>query len=87
MYRSTPYFLFFKAANVLYDEKGNIKLADFGISKWLNNISTVNDGTALNGAAINPASAENNTECVGSVYWMAPEVIRGDRYARRADIW
>ncbi|KAG2486893.1 hypothetical protein HYH03_014487 [Edaphochlamys debaryana] len=57
--------------NVLVSRDGVVKLADFGASK------AYRDHTI--------------TDCMksvrGSVFWMAPEVIRGTGYGRRADIW
>ncbi|KAG2431793.1 hypothetical protein HXX76_009288 [Chlamydomonas incerta] len=60
-----------KGGNALVSRDGIVKLADFGASK------AYRDHTI--------------TDCMksvrGSVFWMAPEVIRGTGYGRRADIW
>jgi mitogen-activated protein kinase kinase kinase len=62
-----------KADNILLDLDGTCKISDFGISKKTDNIYG-NDKT-------------NNMQ--GSVFWMAPEVIRSDGkgYSAKVDIW
>ncbi|KAL8724027.1 MAG: hypothetical protein Q9166_008171 [cf. Caloplaca sp. 2 TL-2023] len=62
-----------KADNILLDVDGTCKISDFGISKKTDNIYG-NDAT-------------NNMQ--GSVFWMAPEVVRsqGQGYSAKVDIW
>ncbi|PKS07170.1 hypothetical protein jhhlp_005770 [Lomentospora prolificans] len=62
-----------KADNILLDIDGTCKISDFGISKKTDNIYG-NDKS-------------NNMQ--GSVFWMAPEVIRseGEGYSAKVDIW
>ncbi|POR39138.1 Protein kinase byr2 [Tolypocladium paradoxum] len=66
-----------KGANILVDNKGTIKISDFGISKKLE--------------ASNILSGANNSRhrpsLQGSVFWMAPEVVKQTSYTRKADIW
>lgn len=66
-----------KGANILVDNKGTIKISDFGISKKLE--------------ASNILSGANNSKhrpsLQGSVFWMAPEVVKQTSYTRKADIW
>ncbi|XP_078254877.1 mitogen-activated protein kinase kinase kinase 22 [Rhinoraja longicauda] len=61
-----------KGANILRDSSGNVKLADFGASKRLQTICT--SGTGMKSVT-------------GSPYWMSPEVISGEGYGRKADVW
>jgi serine/threonine protein kinase len=61
-----------KGANILVDNRGVVKLADFGASKTLSGIVTMTDGLK---------------SVRGSPYWMAPEVIKQSGYGRQADIW
>ncbi|XP_055956740.1 uncharacterized protein LOC126821892 isoform X2 [Patella vulgata] len=60
-----------KAANILRDTQGNVKLGDFGASKRLEKLR----------------SASGLKTYVGTPYWMAPEVIKSEGYGRKADIW
>jgi mitogen-activated protein kinase kinase kinase len=62
-----------KADNILLDLDGTCKISDFGISKKTDNIYG-NDVT-------------NSMQ--GSVFWMAPEVVRsqGQGYSAKVDIW
>ncbi|KAK7735299.1 ATP binding [Cytospora paraplurivora] len=66
-----------KGANILVDNKGTIKISDFGISKKLE------ASNILSGAANN----KHRPSLQGSVYWMAPEVVKQTSYTRKADIW
>eukprot|EP00741_Cyanophora_paradoxa_P001846 tig00000507_g1789.t1 len=61
-----------KGANILVDNTGTIKLADFGASKKLAEIMTISDG---------------HKSLRGTPYWMAPEVIKQTGHGRQADIW
>lgn len=65
-----------KGANILVDNKGGVKISDFGISK------RVEASTVLGSRASGrPPSMQ------GSVYWMAPEVVRQTAHTKKADIW
>lgn len=61
-----------KSANVLVETTGNVKLADFGCSKVLNEL--------LEGE-------ETYDSVLGTPHWMAPEVIRQEGAGLPADIW
>ena len=59
-----------KSDNILFNSKGEVKLADFGYAVQL--------------------TAQNNARKskVGTVCWMAPELIKGERaYDTKIDIW
>ncbi|XP_032093022.1 mitogen-activated protein kinase kinase kinase 3-like [Thamnophis elegans] len=61
-----------KGANILRDSVGNIKLGDFGASKRIQTI-------CMSGTGIKSVT--------GTPYWMSPEVISGEGYGRKADVW
>ncbi|XP_041057318.1 mitogen-activated protein kinase kinase kinase 2 isoform X1 [Carcharodon carcharias] len=61
-----------KGANILRDSAGNVKLGDFGASRRLQTI-------CLSGTGMKSVT--------GTPYWMSPEVISGEGYGRKADIW
>ncbi|KAF8892559.1 hypothetical protein BD779DRAFT_1194666 [Infundibulicybe gibba] len=63
-----------KGANILVDNKGGIKISDFGISKKIND-------NLLTDKRVNRPSLQ------GSVFWMAPEVVKQSGHTRKADIW
>lgn len=63
-----------KGANILVDNKSCIKISDFGISK------KVESDLLANARAHRPSLQ-------GSVFWMAPEVVKQTSYTRKADIW
>ncbi|NXB49176.1 M3K3 kinase, partial [Leucopsar rothschildi] len=61
-----------KGANILRDSAGNVKLGDFGASKRIQTI-------CMSGTGIKSVT--------GTPYWMSPEVISGEGYGRKADVW
>ncbi|XP_036307531.1 mitogen-activated protein kinase kinase kinase 3 isoform X6 [Pipistrellus kuhlii] len=61
-----------KGANILRDSAGNVKLGDFGASKRLQTICMSGPGMR---------------SVTGTPYWMSPEVISGEGYGRKADVW
>jgi mitogen-activated protein kinase kinase kinase len=69
-----------KGANILVDNKGSVKISDFGISK------RVEASSLLSGPSGGKKGAQR-VSLQGSVFWMAPEVVRQTAYTRKADIW
>ena len=55
----------------IFIHNGNIKLGDFGFSKMVNKLANIN---------------LNDTIC-GSPLYMAPEILRSDKYDNTGDIW
>ncbi|KAI9281134.1 kinase-like domain-containing protein [Sporodiniella umbellata] len=62
-----------KAANILIEEDGICKISDFGLSKK-NDYDGVYD-------------QNSRMSLRGSVYWMAPEVVKNEPYSAKVDIW
>lgn len=60
-----------KCANILLDDHGNCKLADFGISKFSESLRSMSGGA---------------TDC-GTPNWMSPETISEGKYGWKSDIW
>ncbi|PNY11898.1 mitogen-activated protein kinase kinase kinase anp1-like protein [Trifolium pratense] len=60
-----------KGANILVDNKGCIKVADFGASKQVVELATISGAKSMK----------------GTPYWMAPEVILQTGHSFSADIW
>ena len=67
-----------KAANILTDSNATIKLSDFGASKIVDGIPADLE------VSYSGRFFDNNR---GSLYWMAPEILCGEPYGRRSDIW
>ncbi|KAI0054116.1 Pkinase-domain-containing protein [Auriscalpium vulgare] len=63
-----------KGANILVDNKGGVKISDFGISKKLED-------------NLMPGNRLHRPSLQGSVFWMAPEVVKQTAYTKKADIW
>jgi mitogen-activated protein kinase kinase kinase len=63
-----------KGANILVDNRGAVKISDFGVSKK----------TGFNGVNAAPGT---RTSLQGSVFWMAPEVVRQSGQSIKSDIW
>ncbi|ORZ10194.1 kinase-like domain-containing protein [Absidia repens] len=62
-----------KAANILVEADGVCKISDFGLSKK-NDYAEVYD-------------QNSRMSLSGSVYWMAPEVVKNEPYSAKVDIW
>ncbi|KAL9246109.1 hypothetical protein vseg_019686 [Gypsophila vaccaria] len=68
-----------KCKNILLDSHGNVKFADFGCANIVSELAEEN---------INLNNALQRTPNVGGTpLWMAPEVLKGERLTKAADIW
>jgi len=72
-----------KGANILVDNLGTIKISDFGISKRVQDSRSYLSSESLPSLP----GASKRVSLQGSVFWMAPEVVRQTAYTRKADIW
>ena len=64
-----------KPANLLINQRGDVKISDFGVSRTLDDVA--GDGPAL-------ACCDT---FVGTVTYMSPERLAGDKYGAPADVW
>ncbi|KPI36976.1 Serine/threonine-protein kinase STE11 [Cyphellophora attinorum] len=71
-----------KGANILVDNRGAVKISDFGVSKKTSFAAA--NGTIASSAS---APAGTRTSLQGSVFWMAPEVVRQSGQSIKSDIW
>ncbi|EGW33212.1 uncharacterized protein SPAPADRAFT_137293 [Spathaspora passalidarum NRRL Y-27907] len=67
-----------KGANILIDIKGTVKIGDFGISRKVSSIDEEDEVFKKTG---------RRASLQGSVFWMAPEVVKQTVYTKKADIW
>ncbi|CAB4257282.1 similar to Saccharomyces cerevisiae YLR362W STE11 Signal transducing MEK kinase involved in pheromone response and pseudohyphal/invasive growth pathways where it phosphorylates Ste7p [Maudiozyma barnettii] len=63
-----------KGANILIDIKGCVKITDFGISKKLSPFNS-------------KPRPDKRASLQGSVFWMAPEVVKQTATTSKVDIW
>ncbi|WVQ96827.1 hypothetical protein IAU59_003934 [Kwoniella sp. CBS 9459] len=85
-----------KGANILTNKDGSVKLADFGVSSRSTTQPTLGGGGGGGGSgngsggslgSIDGGRERDDTEVVGSPYWMAPEVIEQSGASTASDIW
>ena len=65
-----------KSSNILVDKNWNIKLADFGLSR-------IRDPSSRH--ALSKEKARKLR--VGTPNWMAPEILRGEKYEEASDVY
>ncbi|KAI9502570.1 kinase-like domain-containing protein [Coemansia spiralis] len=63
-----------KGGNVLIDQDGSVKISDFGISKRVDEV-------------VAASKKDRRASLQGSVFWMAPEVVKDTHYTFKGDVW
>lgn len=78
-----------KGANILVDNRGAVKISDFGVSKQTtSNLTNPSTLTTSNTKDFGPLGGPGTrTSLQGSVFWMAPEVVRQTGQSIKSDIW
>ena len=72
-----------KPDNVLIDKTGHIKLSDFGLAKVSDKIFEKKEEIE----DFQPNSHQKNFSCVGTAYYVAPEVLKKKGYGPEIDWW
>jgi serine/threonine kinase 38 len=73
-----------KPDNILIDADGHIKLSDFGLSKISEKIFEQNNEITTNK---NIYTHNKNYSCVGTAFYVAPEVLDKTGYGKEIDWW
>jgi serine/threonine protein kinase/photosystem II stability/assembly factor-like uncharacterized protein len=69
-----------KGANVVITPEGRVKVLDFGLARRL-------EKTAIDAMTRSQASLERDSSIVGTLPYMAPEVLTGETGGYQSDIW
>jgi len=73
-----------KTQNLLIDEKGSVKVADFGLSQFFHTAETRASGSRVQ---LPSATRERGTDLGGTAVYRAPELMHNGEYDRKCDVY
>jgi translation initiation factor 2-alpha kinase 4 len=77
-----------KPANIFFDARGDVRLADFGLARFVEGGGSGEDGAAGSTPTLRPGAGADVTSGVGTAAYLSPEVEEGwPSYDDRVDLY